>query len=230
MKARRKILNFKAQILIFSKKYGNYLNYLVYLAFAISIIFNIYFLLDRLARVEVTRVVDGDSFELKDGRRIRLLGLDAPELENCMGPEAKDALKVLIEGKKIRLKNETRDDYGRVLANVFTGHVLVNDEMVKRGLSRFIYVSSPYYNKLKNAQDQAKAQGLGIFSPLCRNDISRTDCIIKGNLKEGKKLYHLPGCFNYKEVIIDESYGDRWFCSEEEAIASGFTKTQACPN
>ena len=44
MKARRKILNFKAQILSFCKKYGNYLNYLVYLAFAISIIFNVIYL------------------------------------------------------------------------------------------------------------------------------------------------------------------------------------------
>ncbi len=50
-------------------------------------------------------------------------------------------------------------------------------------------------------------------------------CAIKGNISTGGvKYYHMPGTTNYKDIIIQPEKGERWFCSEAEAIANGFTR------
>jgi len=57
------------------------------------------------------------------------------------------------------------------------------------------------------------------------------DQCIKGNisLTSGEKIYHLPGCENYEDTVINVRYGERWFSSEEDAIAAGWRKAYNCP-
>lgn len=52
-------------------------------------------------------------------------------------------------------------------------------------------------------------------------------CPIKGNIgfNTGEKIYHVPGQLYYESTSIDESYGEKWFCSEEQAIAEGWRKS-----
>jgi hypothetical protein len=52
---------------------------------------------------------------------------------------------------------------------------------------------------------------------------------IKGNINDGKKLYHLPECPSYKSTKIDESKGERLFATAAEAEAAGWSKAQNCP-
>ncbi|MFF3021884.1 hypothetical protein ACFVRR_04390 [Gottfriedia sp. NPDC057948] len=54
-----------------------------------------------------------------------------------------------------------------------------------------------------------------------------TDCDIKGNVSfySGEKIYHEPGDEYYDVTKIDERYGEKWFCSEEEAEKAGFRRT-----
>lgn len=48
-------------------------------------------------------------------------------------------------------------------------------------------------------------------------------CAIKGNVSvSGARIYHLPGSRAYPEVRIDAGRGERWFCSEGEAVAAGW--------
>ena len=47
-------------------------------------------------------------------------------------------------------------------------------------------------------------------------------CLIKGNISENGHIYHVPDSPNYEATKIDESRGERWFCSEEEARAAGW--------
>ncbi|TYQ26152.1 cold shock domain-containing protein [Pseudanabaena sp. UWO311] len=56
--------------------------------------------------------------------------------------------------------------------------------------------------------------------------IASQNCNIKGNISvsTGSKLYHLPGMEDYATTNINESKGERWFCSESEAIANGWSK------
>lgn len=51
-------------------------------------------------------------------------------------------------------------------------------------------------------------------------------CQIKGNISisSGRKLYHLPGMEDYEKTNIQPDHGERWFCTENEAIANGWTK------
>lgn len=56
--------------------------------------------------------------------------------------------------------------------------------------------------------------------------IRKPGCTIKGNISisTGKKLYHLPGMEDYESTRIDPAKGERWFCTESEAIANGWRK------
>ena len=54
-------------------------------------------------------------------------------------------------------------------------------------------------------------------------------CQIKGNIgAKGERIYHPPGCHYYSSTKIDTSRGERWFCTEAEAIAAGWRRTKVC--
>lgn len=52
-------------------------------------------------------------------------------------------------------------------------------------------------------------------------------CNIKGNVStKGERIYHLPGQRYYEDTVIQQSHGERWFCSEEEARAAGWRRSR----
>ena len=54
-------------------------------------------------------------------------------------------------------------------------------------------------------------------------------CLIKGNISsKGERIYHPPGCKYYAATVIDPQRGERWFCSEAEAVAAGWRRTKVC--
>ena len=54
-------------------------------------------------------------------------------------------------------------------------------------------------------------------------------CLIKGNINsKGVRIYHPPGCKYYGSTVIDPKRGERWFCSEQEAVAAGWRRTKVC--
>jgi hypothetical protein len=62
------------------------------------------------------------------------------------------------------------------------------------------------------------------LSPI--QSIANPECTIKGNISvdTGNKIYHLWGMEDYKSTVIDATKGEKWFCSESEAIANGYRK------
>jgi LysM repeat protein len=54
------------------------------------------------------------------------------------------------------------------------------------------------------------------------------DCVIKGNISvvTGEKIYHVPGGAFYEVTVIRPEYGERWFCTEDEAVAAGWRKSE----
>ena len=48
------------------------------------------------------------------------------------------------------------------------------------------------------------------------------NCSIKGNISSHGHIYHLPWSPWYDRVSIDEARGERWFCSEADALAAGW--------
>ncbi|MEI9417574.1 sunset domain-containing protein [Mesorhizobium sp. Cs1321R2N1] len=53
-------------------------------------------------------------------------------------------------------------------------------------------------------------------------------CSIKGNISinTGERIYHMPGDKFYSETIIRPEYGEKWFCSEYEAMAAGWRRAR----
>ncbi|OGW75824.1 MAG: hypothetical protein A2Z72_04125 [Omnitrophica bacterium RBG_13_46_9] len=112
----------------------------------------------------VTRVVDGDTVELENREKVRLIGIDTPEsdynpkLERdakrthrdygaiiAMGKIAAGFTKNLAEGKKVRLEFdiEKRDQYGRLLAYVYLSDGrMLNAEIIKKGYAQ-VYTFPP---------------------------------------------------------------------------------------
>jgi endonuclease YncB( thermonuclease family) len=129
----------------------------------------------------VVRVIDGDSLELAGGLRVRVLGLDAPEMERDGHPadflahKAKAALTGLTLNRQVHLEYDRLhyDHYGRLLAYIFLpDRTLVNAELVRRGLAR-VYVIAPngrYGDLLLAAQQEAIGANRGIWLQLLKQD------------------------------------------------------------
>lgn len=118
----------------------------------------------------IQRVSDGDSVRCSDGRRVRLIGIDSPELQQRpFGSQAQRALLALLPlGATVRLEQDAalRDRYGRDLAYVWSGTTLVNEVMVRDGWA-VIYTVPPnvkYAERLARAQKEARARGAGLWS------------------------------------------------------------------
>jgi hypothetical protein len=199
---------------------------LISLIALISLIFNAKFILQNKTQIfRVIEVIDGDTFKIDfdGGQRVRLLGVNAPELERCLGAESKAKLAQLVLGNKVTLSDQFTDPYGRIIANVFMGQTYVNREMAASGFVRLDYTANPRRDELK-AVYHHDDRCLSVKPP-------DPKCVIKGNVDNEKpyKTYLLPGCRNYTEAKIDLSTEDQWFCSEAEAKTAGFIKSSTCP-
>jgi micrococcal nuclease len=100
----------------------------------------------------VLRTVDGDTILVRDGdgrvERVRYIGVDTPESVkpnapvDCYGHEASNYNRSLVQGRTVRLvpDREAEDKYGRSLAFVYVGDVLVNAELLKNGYARTLEI------------------------------------------------------------------------------------------
>ncbi len=96
----------------------------------------------------VANIVDGDTIDLEDGTRLRLLLVDAPEItsgkDDCYGQEAAAYTRLKLLGQEVSLAYDEAgcaDRYGRTLAYVSVGELEVNRELVKRGLACDLHIS-----------------------------------------------------------------------------------------
>ena len=115
--------------------------------------------------IENIRIVDGDTIKgIVDGKEItiRLVEIDAPEMDQPFGVESKKFLKNLIEDKKVTLISEGKDRYDRTLGELFVNKNNINETMVKSG---FAWVYDRYVKNLLlySYQDEAKSKNLGIW-------------------------------------------------------------------
>lgn len=120
-------------------------------------------------KVKILKAYDGDSILLADGREVRLLGVDAPEIhhptlpEQRFGKEAAEFVRELAEGKEAELEFEEdnkKDKYNRTIAYVYIGDKLLNAELLKNGFA-YVYVKYPFRLKeefIKYQQDAIKAR------------------------------------------------------------------------
>lgn len=83
----------------------------------------------------VRSVTDGDTFRCDDGTRVRLHGIDAPEMDTAQGPASRDALRLLIEGRAVACAQKGTS-YNRVVATCLLDGEDIAAMMVERVMAR----------------------------------------------------------------------------------------------
>lgn len=185
------------------------------------------------------RVVDGDTLEI-DGTVFRLNGIDAPEHGqkcgdwNC-GAEATNGLAELVNGRDIVCDPVAEDGYGRVIATCFADGRDLGAEMIDKGLAwAFLRYSDAYAREELVSREKAAGVFGGDYMPPWEfrdrrwNQVRAEDegappgCPIKGNISRNGRIYHAPWSPWYERTRIDTTKGERWFCTEADAVAAGW--------
>ncbi|WP_270969884.1 thermonuclease family protein [Campylobacter upsaliensis] len=121
---------------------------------------------------KVSKVIDGDTIELlaKTSKenpynhiaklKIRLYGIDAPELKQAYGKEAKEYLSALVLKQEVSLIIENKDKYDRFVGTLFLKGQDINKEMVKNG---YAHAYESFSKKYLAEQADAKMFKLGLW-------------------------------------------------------------------
>lgn len=194
------------------------------------------------ASADVARVIDGDTIELA-GRVVDLYGIDAPELgQRCnlpnggtwpCGEAAARVLNELVGGARLTCTDQDAGPDGRVTSVCLLGGLDVNRQMVRDG---FAWAAEPTDGDYIAAQQQAKDQSIGVWwiptQPPWEYRVEQWDaalatapsgCPIKGRVMDaGAQIYLTPWSPGYMKAGVLPEKGERWFCSEREALDSGW--------
>ncbi|APX10976.1 thermonuclease family protein [Tateyamaria omphalii] len=188
----------------------------------------------------VVRVIDADTVDVGDVR-VRLHAIDAPETnQSCeaehgfafaCGVWATGQVKDRFEGRVARCVRRDTDRYGRVVASCAVGGTDMGQVIVRAGWA-FAYRHYGMEYDLDEKAAFAAGQGLHgvrVQSPadFRKTRVNRripldTACRIKGNISTRGQIFHVPRQEFYDRTGINERRGERWFCSEAEAILAGW--------
>ncbi len=142
-----------------------------------------------LSRVKVATVIDGDTLRLVDGRSVRLIGVNAPEMgrkgrsAEPFADAAKRRLQALVKARDgwvdLRLGQQARDHYGRLLAHAFNDRgENLEAVLLAEGLGFFVAIApnSLLADCHRSAERQARSAGEGIWrqSPVITSERLRS--------------------------------------------------------
>lgn len=181
--------------------------------------------------LRVRWVDDGDTIVLLDGRRVRYLGINAPEVAHerygqkaePMGSEALALNRHLVLRKRVRIEldEETHDAYGRLLAYVFLpGGRMVNEQMLLEGLAYVLphRPNSRYDALLLRAQRTAMQAARGIWPRW--KEMERQ---VIGNRRS--RRFHARSCPNSRKIGARNRIR---FDSPWEAFWEGYAPARKC--
>ncbi len=178
---------------------------------------------------KVKRVNDGDTIVLTDGRHVRYIGINTPEIDHGSqkaepyGYKAKNYNKKMVLSKMIRLEfdKERYDQYGRLLAYIFLKDgKFVNKALIEQGYAYFLpRRPNIRYNKiLLQSQRNAMSAKRGIWR----------------NWKEKESGYlgsRRSKRFHYKTCPFGKRIGKTnkiFFSSKWDAFWAGFAPCKRC--
>lgn len=187
-------------------------------------------------------VIDADTWDV-GGQRVRLFGIDAPELgQTCTdgqgrlwhcGDWATEQTRARYQGRTATCEPLDRDRYNRIVARCSVDGRDVGRELVRRGLALAYRRYALDYDLDEKA---AHVSGVGIHAGVIQAPSeframpvqpAEGGCLIKGNISaKGERIYHLPGQEHYGRTRIATGKGERWFCSEREARAAGWRRAR----
>lgn len=177
----------------------------------------------------VHKAVDGDTLRLEDGRSVRLVGIDAPEIDHenrnheHMALEAWRFVSKLTNGKRVRLEMDqsSHDSYGRTLAYVFdSSGQMLNQQIVSNGFAHVLYLLPDVkaYEALLTAQRQAMTNNQGKW-----RNIQWEQGSFVGNSRT--KRFHKPACPSVCKIA---SKNVLRFDTQRQAFWEGYAPCRNC--
>jgi micrococcal nuclease len=109
----------------------------------------------------VSRIIDGDTLELSDGRTIRLLNINAPE-KGTHGANLSAEFLREFENKTVELEITGTDKYKRTLARIYSPEY-INLNLVEQGLASKFLVQESELREFSKAEESAIKSSLGIW-------------------------------------------------------------------
>jgi len=182
--------------------------------------------------VAVRWIADGDTIVLEDGRHVRYIGIDTPEVahENLRAEPLGDAAKALdrelvMEGRiRLETDREKKDRYGRILAYVYREDGLfVNAELLRRGLAHVLYLfpNTAKEDELLDTQREAMAQGRGIWRRIMEEE--RPVHAYLGNRRS--KRFHVHDCPRGNRMSAKNRI---WLENQWAAFWEGYAPARGC--
>lgn len=176
----------------------------------------------------IKRVVDGDTFVTGSGQKVRMIGMNTPEVfgeAQYYGQEASDFSKQRLESKTVYLFKDVSDTdkYDRLLRFVFLedDSVMFNETLIVEGYANTMSLPPDvlFTKKFSLLKREAQDNQVGLWG---KQDTVKScnNPKIKGNINSrNEKIYHVPGGESY-----NETQAEMMFCTDQEAVASGFRK------
>lgn len=165
-----------------------------YIYFAPEISGNV---INEKREVFVIRAVDGDTLEIENNEKVRMLGVNTPE-KGEFGAEADLEFTKQLENKTVFLESSEKDQYGRSLGYIFYKDRLFNEELLKNGFAHIYYYEEDHYtSRLKKAEEHARQNEIGIWKKS-----TKFGCLI---LKELKYFEDGERCTNKEKVILENT-------------------------
>ncbi|HVX34636.1 MAG TPA: thermonuclease family protein [Hyphomicrobium sp.] len=205
---------------------------------------------DAPARITVSTEISGRAIAITgdlmrvDGALVRIGGVEAPESRqpcyrangrrwNCASA-AKSNLARVVRGRRVTCTPSGGENTGGyVIAQCSVGKADLATELVESGS---VFAVSSYFSSLSGVEDAARKAKKGIWQGEIQRPQEWRDqqwqdakrdapdgCPIKGFVRASTKFYALPWSADYDRAKVRTEKGERWFCSEDEAKAAGFT-------
>lgn len=204
----------------------------------------------------IASVIDGDTIEIHGQRiRFNGIDApesdqpcdDAKGFRYQCGAKAGAALdEFLAASRPVHCEFVSWDRYGRYVGNCaradgvgvagwlvengqaldwpkYSGGAYATQQAIAKTAKRGIWAGS--FQAPWEWRTEHRGSGLSTSAPLFAS--GNTGCNIKGNISaEGERIYHMPGQKFYGVTKISEAKGERWFCSEAQAVAAGWRRSK----
>lgn len=171
----------------------------------------------------VTKVIDGDTI-IVEGKKVRLLGIDADEKGYACYEEAKKRLEELVLNKAIRLEKDRidKDQYGRLLRYVWLNNTNINLLLVKEGLAiARIENAFKYADQFVSAEQEARTKAIGCkWSPVDAKETYKNYRWNRLNEKLGLKIVNACEAIEHlnEEAIVEGKIAEVYVSKNNNAF------------
>lgn len=185
--------------------------------------------------------VTGDTLRI-GGNSVVLDGIEAPETtQSCRGSAgiwpcgtaAKDALAGLLRGRRVTC-DVLGDEPNAKRARCYAAGDDIAEKLVRNG---HVFATGGFWGSYSSVQSEAEQEKAGLWAGEADRPQDYRDkrweeakksapegCPIKGPIRSGARVYVLPWAPSYDSIRLRTSRGERWFCSESEAEAAGWSR------